>query len=130
MYLEELPNTRTPYYYMSHLASIAERQGKPQEALDWMSKAYAVAEGPDTRLRWGSSYLRGLIRLQPDDAAKIRSVGLQIAADTSQVPAPSGRSRTTIERVDRALMGWANTPQRRAVASEVISRFSQANPAT
>jgi protein disulfide-isomerase len=130
MYLEELPNTRTPYYCMSHLAAIAEKQGKPQEALEWMAKAYAAAEGPDTRLRWGGSYLRGLIRLQPDDTAKIRSVGLQIAADTSQTPALRGRSLATIARINQALNGWANTPQRHAVASEVTSHISPANPAT
>lgn len=133
MYLDELPNTRTPYYYMSHLAAIAEKQGKPQEALDWMTKAYAAAEGPDTRLRWGGSYLRGLIRLQPDDIAKIRGVGLQVGADastanTSQALTLTGRSRATLAKINQALTRWADTPQRRAVASEVTSHFPPTNP--
>jgi protein disulfide-isomerase len=135
MYLKELPNTRTPYYYMSHLAAIAEKQGNPQEALDWMAKAYGAAEGPDTRLRWGGSYLRGLIRLRPDDTAKIRSVGLQVAADASPANAPQtptlhGRSRATLAKINQALEHWASTPQRRAVASELASRFLPLNPGT
>jgi thioredoxin-related protein len=123
MYLKELPNTRTPYYYMSHLAVIAEKQGKPQEALDWMSKAYAVSEGPVTRLRWGSSFVRGLIRLAPDDAGRIRTAALQVATDASQRDAVRGRSRVYMVQINNALEQWANTSQRRAVAAEVRVHF-------
>lgn len=137
MYLKELPNTRTPYYYMSHLAAILEKQGKPQEALDWMAKAYASSEGPATRLRWGSSYVRALIRLSPEDTARIRTAGLQVAAElsssanASRSDVPRGRSRSYVEQIDKALKGWASTPKRRAVAAEVIARFphdTQAQP--
>jgi len=123
MYLKELPNTRTPYYYMSHLAGIAEKQGKPEEALDWISKGYASSEGPATRLRWGISYVRALIRLSPNDIARIRGAGLQVAAEISSNNAPRGRSRSYVDQIDKALNVWASTPQRRAVAAEVIARF-------
>jgi len=128
MYLKELPNTRTPYYYMSHLAGIAEKQGKLEEALDWISKAYASSEGPATRLRWGSSYVHALIRLSPNDTARIRAAGLQVAAEMSSDNAPRGRSRSYVDQIDKALNGWASTPQRRAVAAEVIARFPQNTP--
>jgi thiol-disulfide isomerase/thioredoxin len=119
MYLEELPNTRTPYYYMSHLAAIAEKQGKPQEALEWMSKAYAASEGPATRIRWGSAYVRGLIRLAPDDTGRIRTAALQVAADLPPADALRGRPRVYWVQLDQALDRWANTPERRSVAAEV-----------
>jgi tetratricopeptide (TPR) repeat protein len=80
LYLKELPNTSTSYYYMSHLATLAEKQGNYQEALDWMAEAFDASEGPSTRLRWGSSYVRALIRLSPDDIVRIRAVALQVAA--------------------------------------------------
>jgi protein disulfide-isomerase len=101
-----------------------------------MAKAYASSEGPATRLRWGSSYVRALIRLSPEDTARIRSAGLQVAAELSSANAsrsdvPRGRSRSYVEQIDKALKGWASTPQRRAVAAEVIARFphdTQAQP--
>ena len=125
LYLKELPNSRTPYYYMSHLAAITEKQGKSQEALDWMAKAYSAAqgEGPATRLRWGSSYVRALIRLAPDDAARIRTAALQVAAEASQTGTVHARSRVALEQINGALAQWANTPQRRAIAAEVAARF-------
>lgn len=123
MYLKEPPNTRTPYYYMSHLAAIAEKQGKPQEALDWMSKAYASSEGPTTRLRWVSAYVRGLIRLAPNDAGRNRTAVLQVPTDASQGDAVHGRSRTYLTQINKALNKWANTPQRRSVAAEVEAHF-------
>jgi len=126
MYERELPNTRTPYYYMSHLAAIAEKQGKPQEALDWMSKAYAASDGPATRLRWGSAYVRGLIRLAPDDAGRIRTAALQVATDASQGDAGRGRSRAYVTQISKALEQWANTPQRRVIAAEVDAHFPRA----
>ena len=119
MYLQELPNTRTPYYYMSHLATIAEKQGKPQEALEWMSKAYAASEGPATRIRWGSAYVRGLIRLVPDDTGRIRAAALQVAADLPPADALRGRPRAYWVQLDQALDRWANTPERRSVAAEI-----------
>jgi protein disulfide-isomerase len=128
MYLKELPNTRTPYYYMSHLAGIAEKQGKPEEALDWMSKAYVSSEGPATRLRWGSSYVRALIRLSPNDIAGIRAAGLQVAGELSSTNAPRGRSRSYVEQIDKALKSWATTPERRTAAAAVIARFPRDTP--
>jgi len=129
MYERKLPNTRTPYYYMSHLAAIAEKRGKPQVALDWMSKAYATSDGPTTRLRWGSAYVRGLIRA-PDDAGRIRTAALQVATDASQGDAGRGRSRAYVTQICKALEQWANNPQRRVIAAEVQAHFPRAVLAT
>jgi thiol-disulfide isomerase/thioredoxin len=123
LYLSELPNTRTPYYYMSHLATLAEKHGKPQEALDWLAKAYVASQGPATRLRWGSSYVRGIIRLAPDDLPRIRIATLQVVSEVDAANTMHGRSRAPITRMQKALEQWANTPQRRALANEVASRL-------
>jgi protein disulfide-isomerase len=124
LYLKELPNTDTPYYYMSHLATLAEEQGKYQEALDWMGKAYDASEGSATRLRWGSSYVRALIRLSPDDVARIRIVALRVAVDASHADAAHGRPRAAISQISAALDQWAGPAQRRSVAAEVKEHFS------
>ena len=123
MYVKELPNTRTPYYYMSHLAALAEKHGQSKEALDWMAKAYASSEGPATRLRWGGSYVRALVRLAPDDTARIRIAALQVAVDLTQSGGPHGRSRTAITQINKTLDQWASTPQRRAVVAEFAAHL-------
>jgi protein disulfide-isomerase len=123
LYLKELPNTQTPYYYMSHLAAIAEKQGRPQEALDWLAKAYAATEGSATRLRWGSAYIRALIRLTPNDWGTIRAVALRVASEASAGGGVAGLSRRYVVQIGKVLDAWANTPGRRAVAAEVEARF-------
>jgi protein disulfide-isomerase len=125
LYVKELPNTRTPYYYMSHLAAIAEREGRSKEALDWMARAYASSEGPATRLRWGNFYVQALLRLAPEDTARIRSAALQVAADIAQSDAGHGRSRTALSQINKAMERWANTPGRRAVAAEFAAHLPQ-----
>jgi thiol-disulfide isomerase/thioredoxin len=123
LYLSELPNTSTPYYYMSHLAALAEKEGQPQEALDWTAKAYDASEGPATRLKWGSSYVRTLIRLSPNDTARIRAVALQVAADASHADAVHGRPRAAISQINAALDQWASSAERRSVVAEIKERF-------
>jgi protein disulfide-isomerase len=121
--VQELPNTKTPYYYMSHLATLAEKHGKPEQALDWQARAYAATQGSATRVRWGGSYVRALIRLTPDDTQRIRAAALQVASEVTVAEAVQGRSRAALARIQTALEQWATTPQRRAVAVEVASHL-------
>lgn len=126
MYTRELPYTATPYYYMSHLGAIAEKRGQQKRALDWYAQAYAVSHGSATRVRWGSSYVRALIRLSPDDAAGIRTAALGLAADIGTAEAAQGRALGAVDRVQKALEQWATTPERRAVRDEVLAKLPSA----
>jgi protein disulfide-isomerase len=125
LYLDELPNTRTPYYYMSHLSALSEKQGNSREAIEWAARAYAASQGPATRLRWGSAYVRTLIRLSPDDTALIRAAALQVAGDAAPADARHGRSREALAKLDTALAQWAETPQRRLVARDIAARLGK-----
>ncbi len=127
LYLRELPNTKTPYYYMSHLGSIEEKRGHREKALDWFANAHGASQGPATRVRWGSSYVRALIRLAPDDFTRIRAAALQVAAELRAGEA-QGRSRAAITRIHVALDQWATTAARKAVREEILARLPRAAP--
>jgi thiol-disulfide isomerase/thioredoxin len=102
----ELPKTRTPYYYKADLGSYAENLGRKDEAVDWYAQAYAEAEGVATRFQWGTNYLLSLVRLQPDDAVRIREVGVQVLGELDGPDRIYRRSRARLERIDRELQAW------------------------
>jgi thiol-disulfide isomerase/thioredoxin len=113
----ELPNTRTPYYYMSGLAALDEKNGHPDLALDWMARAYAAAQGPATRAQWGDSYVRGLIRITPNDVARIAETTFEVLAELKGAGPVHARTKMRIDRMMATLDKWASTPQRRTVAT-------------
>src|SRR5258706_327979 len=70
----ELKKTATPYYYKADLGELAESLGRKDEALKWYSEGYTEARGIATRFQSGSIYASSLLRLAPDDTAKITEV--------------------------------------------------------
>lgn len=126
MYLRELPHTRTPYYYMSHLSALAGKAGRKKEAVEWLAKAYAAAEGPATRARWASAYLRGLLRYTPDDTETVRAVALQVAAELAGSGGARGRTQSAVTRIRKALAEWGQAPGRRTLARELDAHFAGA----
>jgi thioredoxin-related protein len=114
----ELPKTKTPYYYKADLASIAEDLGRKDEAIDWYSQAYTEAEGVATRFQWGTLYLLGLVRMKPEDATRIRDVGVQVLSELDGPDRIYRRSRTRLEKIDKELQAWNKVAK--GAHSEVI----------
>lgn len=102
----ELPKTKTPYYYKADLADIAEDLGRKDEAIDWYAQAYAEAEGVATRFQWGTLYLLGLVRMKPEDASRIRDVGVQVLGELDGPDRIYRRSRTRLAKIDEELQAW------------------------
>jgi thioredoxin-like negative regulator of GroEL len=102
----ELANTATPYYYKADLGELAEGLGHKDEALKWYSEGYAEARGPATRFQWGQIYATGLLRLQPDDAARIASVTGQVLGELDGPDRIYRRDRLRLARLDKALRKW------------------------
>ena len=102
-----LARSHSPYYLMSQLGSNARKLGKKDEALRWYGEAFDKAQGPATRLQWGSGYLSALVDLAPQDAARIEKVAAQLlreaAADTG---AFEGRSVRSLQRASGKLVAW------------------------
>lgn len=102
----ELRKTATPYYYKADLGELAEGLGRTEEALKWYRESYAEARGPATRFQWGRQYVISLLRLQPGDAARIRSVTADVLGELDGQDRIYRRARTSLEALDRALRKW------------------------
>lgn len=119
----ELTKSKTPYYFMLDLADLAEKAGRSDEAVQWLARAYAGAEGPATRFQWGYNYLIGLLELTPDDTATIEKAGLQVLGELDDSPdAFYQRTRMRLDELSRVLLEWGATGDRAKVVETLRAR--------
>jgi thiol-disulfide isomerase/thioredoxin len=78
---EKMNDAEAPYYFMSYLASVKMDAGQPEEALAWYRKAYDSSRGRYSRFRWGSTYLRQLLEISPEDSKAIETDSLEILTE-------------------------------------------------
>ena len=106
----ELKRSHSPYYYMLALASNAKKRNTPEgnaAAIGWARQGYETSVGPATRLEWGSSYVRYLIDLAPQDATQIEEAAASVVGELrADAGAFSGRSKRTLERMSSRLNAW------------------------
>jgi thioredoxin-related protein len=102
-----LASSPTPYYLMSKLALNAKSRGDKAGALAWYKQAYDASTGPATRLRWGASYVSGVIDLAPNDAARVQEIASNVLTQAAQTPnAFYGANRRALGRVVARLAQW------------------------
>ncbi len=102
----ELARTATPYYYKADLGELAESLGRKTEALKWYAESYSESRGTATRFQWGARYLGSLLRLQPDDVERIRSVGSEVLGELDGPDRIYRRARMRLELLDGSLRHW------------------------
>ncbi|HTV80053.1 MAG TPA: thioredoxin family protein [Steroidobacteraceae bacterium] len=102
----QMAQSKSPYYYMLDLASLDEKRGHTDSAVDWLARAYAQSQGAATRFQWGTDYLFGLIRMKPEDDATIRSAGLAVLGELDGPDRIYRRTRMRLERLDHTLERW------------------------
>ena len=102
----ELAKTSTPYYYKADLGELAEGLGRKNEALSWYEQGYTEARGIATRFQWGTIYAIGLLRLAPDNAAKISEVTSGVLGELDGPDRIYRRGRMRLVRLDKALRKW------------------------
>ncbi|HLQ12540.1 MAG TPA: thioredoxin family protein [Steroidobacteraceae bacterium] len=102
----ELAKTATPYYYKADLGELAESLGRKDEALKWYSEGYSEARGIATRFQWGAIYASGMLRLAPDNAAKISEVTSGVLGELDGPDRIYRRGRMRLVRLDKALRKW------------------------
>jgi protein disulfide-isomerase len=103
---EQMAQSKSPYYYMLDLASLDEKHGHLDTAVNWLAQAYAQSQGAATRFQWGTDYLMGLIRMKPADDAAIRAAGLSVLGELDGPDRIYRRTRVRLERLDRELSRW------------------------
>ncbi len=123
---KELARSQAPYYFMLALASNALKRGDVAGALDWHEQAYGAAQGPATRLQWGSTYVRALLQLAPSDSGRIERAldsvvdGLEPTPDTFYK-----RNRDALERVRTNLAAWNRRHEHDALLARVQARLEE-----
>jgi protein disulfide-isomerase len=122
----ELGKTRQPYYFMLSMAEVAQKTGRKQQAVQWLAKAYAGAEGPATRFQWGYNYLVGLLEMTPDDTATIERTGLSVLGELEGAPdAFYQRTRIRLDQLDSKLLEWGRDGERAAVIARLRARTAK-----
>ena len=105
--LRELELSKSPYYFMSSLASLAEKENNIDEALEWRKKAYESARGNATRFQWGASYIRAIIRLQPENETGIQSLSIALLDELeNSADAFAGRNFRILQSLNKQLSKW------------------------
>ena len=111
----ELGKSKAPYYFMLDLADLAEKAGRKQEAVDWLARAYAGAQGPATRFQWGYNYLVGLLEMTPEDVKGIERAGLSVLGELDGSPdAFYQRTRQRLEQLSAKLLEWSRGDRERS----------------
>ncbi len=108
----ELKRSKSPYYFMSSLAAIAEKQNQPEEAIKWRRMAYEDSTGTATRFQWGANYIRTIIRIRPDDHELIILTSMALLDElqtTSEIFA--GRNFRILRSLNTALVDWQSERQ-------------------
>jgi thiol-disulfide isomerase/thioredoxin len=120
----ELATAKAPYYYMADLGEIEEHRGHTAAALAWYERAYRESEGIATRFQWGNLYLGALLRLAPQDHARIRRVGLEVIAELDGPDRIQARTRRRLEALDGQLRQWSRKQQSQAVLRVLRARMT------
>jgi len=105
--IAHMEETKAPWYFMGWVGGLREDAGATEEALDWYRRAHTAAVGRYTRFRWGSSYLRHLLKLSPNDEVTIGAESERILAELltlSDAFAHGNHSR--LKQLDRAYREW------------------------
>jgi hypothetical protein len=122
----ELEKSKSPYYFMLNLAELAKKAGRETEAVEWLAKAYAGAQGPATRFQWGYNYLVGVLEMTPEDTARVERVGLEVIGELDGSPdAFYQRTRRGLERLSTKLLEWGEAPERAPVIEKLRSRTGE-----
>ncbi len=119
----EVKTAAQPYYYMADLGELEEKRGHPDLALDWLARSYHTAEGPATRFQWGVGYVRGLVRIHPQDEAAIRAAALDVLGDLDAAGDLHGRTRRSLARLETSLRGWNAAAAHAGVVAAVRDRM-------
>ena len=103
----ELDRSSSPYYFMSSLSAIAEKEKDIETALAWRQKAFETAKGSATRFQWGASYVRALMRMTPDDEATITQVAMSLFNEMdANSELFAGRNFRVLRSLNKSLHQW------------------------
>jgi thiol-disulfide isomerase/thioredoxin len=102
----EVKTAKQPYYYMLDLASVEEKAGNEDKAVEWLERAYRESQGVATRFQWGTEYVLGLVRMQPENGARIRDASFKVLGELDGPDRIYMRTASRLKRLDSKLREW------------------------
>lgn len=110
--LNELERSKSPYYFMSSLAALAEKQDNIEESIEWYKKAYDSSVGAATRFQWGANYVAAVIRLQPKREEHIIASATSLLSEIeNKSNIFAGRNFRTLKKLTKNLEKWQTQEQ-------------------
>jgi thioredoxin-related protein len=104
---KELDRSPSPYYFMSSLGGIAEKEANFDLAIEWRRKAFEASVGRATRFQWGANYVAALIRLKPEDPELILSTAIALFDELeSGQDAFVGRNFRVLRSLNKKLIAY------------------------
>ena len=112
---DNLQDTSAPYYFMEWVADLREQDGDIPGALEWYRNAYDHSTGRYSRFRYGSTYLKKLMELDPDNVAVIEAASEEILGELLEhSDAFAGGNYSRLASLQTAYRDWESTPQAEA----------------
>jgi hypothetical protein len=118
----EMKASHYPYYYMLDLAGIEEDRKNNAQAIMWLERAYKESQGAATRFQWGTAYVQGLIRMQPQDEARIREAALAVLGELDGPDRIHRRTAMRLARLDENLREWNKGGAHKATITALRAR--------
>jgi thioredoxin-like negative regulator of GroEL len=118
----EIKTSAYAYYYMPDLADLEEKLGHTDQAVEWLARSYREAQGPATRFQWGVGYVRGLVRMRPQDEPGIRDAALAVLGDLDASGDLHGRTLRSLKRLETSLQDWGKDASHAAAIEAVRQR--------
>jgi thioredoxin-related protein len=125
MLAADLPTAVAPYYHMLSLSANAKQRGDKPAAVNWAKRAWQASKGPATRLQWGSSYVRTMIDLQPQDKERIEEAAQSVIGEL--VPTADTfyeRNIRALKRMAEQLHGWNGAGQHADTLAKLQGQLS------
>jgi thioredoxin-related protein len=121
----ELTRSHSPYYFMVDLAEVAKKRGDKPGALAWYAQSYAAAQGPATRVQWGTRYVNARVELAPQDLAGIEQVAASVIGELDPIPDTFyGRNLRSLQRMGKKLAAWSQDPDQRAALGRIRAQMA------
>jgi hypothetical protein len=124
--VDELPRSHSPFYFMHNLAGIAKKRGDTSGMIGWYRQAWEQAEGPATRLQWGTTYLLALLDGAPPEPERVEALAAELLAELrANSDCRFQRNRTQLARIEAKLVtvdGGEQTRALHAAAAEGLAR--------
>ncbi|MGH1472385.1 MAG: thioredoxin family protein [Cellvibrionaceae bacterium] len=115
----EIGKSDSPYYFMSGLASLEEKENNIDTAVGWLLRAYEASSGKATKFQWGVEYVTGLMRMKPNETEKISAITKQLINDLDRpIDILSGRNFKRLSTLLDAGKNWEMTTRRTKALKE------------